>query len=258
MRVAEAMSTDYLTTRPEEGLRQAAGRMVDRWVGSAIVEADPGSAPGILTERDVVEAVGAGTDIARAGVVDHYTAEAKAAAPDWSLERAAAAMSEGEFRHLVVAEGERTVGVISMRDIVRSWMSERWRHPSIQIREAMTRGFLLLSRTDTLTDAARGMLERGLGAAVVEPPKRNAPPGIVTDRELLRVVGTGGDPGGEQLADHLSMRMTFSAPDWSLKQATEAMSRGGFQHVVVVDGGGTVGVISMRDIVRRLLDQRSA
>ncbi|MEJ7716941.1 MAG: CBS domain-containing protein [Thermoleophilaceae bacterium] len=48
--------------------------------------------------------------------------------------------------------------------------------------------------------------------------------------------------------------MTFSAPDWSLKQAAEAMSKGGFQHVVVVDRMGTVGVISLRDIVRSLLD----
>ena len=44
--------------------------------------------------------------------------------------------------------------------------------------------------------------------------------------------------------------MTFAAPDWSLERAAEAMVRGGFRHLVVVDGGELVGVLSMRDIVR--------
>jgi CBS domain-containing protein len=44
--------------------------------------------------------------------------------------------------------------------------------------------------------------------------------------------------------------LTFAAPDWSLERAAEAMVRGGFRHLVVVDGGETVGVLSMRDIVR--------
>jgi CBS domain-containing protein len=47
--------------------------------------------------------------------------------------------------------------------------------------------------------------------------------------------------------------MTFSAPDWSLRQAAEAMTKGGFQHIVVVDQGGTAGVISISDVVGGLL-----
>ena len=52
------------------------------------------------------------------------------------------------------------------------------------------------------------------------------------------------------MTDHLSGHLTFAAPDWSLERAAEAMVRGGFRHLVVVDGGETVGVLSMRDIVR--------
>ena len=52
------------------------------------------------------------------------------------------------------------------------------------------------------------------------------------------------------VSDHLSPELTFAAPDWSLERAAEAMVRGGFRHLVVVDGGEMVGVLSMRDIVR--------
>ena len=45
------------------------------------------------------------------------------AAPDWSLERAAAEMARRHIRHLVVVEGGELVGVLSMRDIVRVWTS---------------------------------------------------------------------------------------------------------------------------------------
>jgi len=253
LRVAEAMTRDFLTARAEEDLGEAARRMVERWVGSAIVEADsPGSAPGILTERDVVEVVGAGNDPRRTRVADHFTPEATSAAPDWPLERAAEAMHRGGVRHLVVTHGD-PVGVVSIVDIMRSWTSERRRHLTVQIREAMRRDFLEVEGTETVGEAARQMVERGLGAAVVAAAKPKSPPGLVTDREILVVAAAGRDPGTEQVADHLSKRMTFSAPDWSLKQAADAMTKGGFHHIAVVDRNGTAGVISISDVVGRLL-----
>jgi CBS domain-containing protein len=47
-----------------------------------------------------------------------------AAAPDWSLEQAAAEMSRRGIRHLAVYDGAELVGVLSMRDIIRVWTSE--------------------------------------------------------------------------------------------------------------------------------------
>ena len=75
-------------------------------------------------------------------------------------------------------------------------------------------------------------------------------PGILTERDLLQSLGRGEDPDQELVADHLSAKLTFAAPDWSLEAAAEAMVRGGFRHLVVVDGGEMVGILSMRDIVR--------
>jgi CBS domain-containing protein len=101
----------------------------------------------------------------------------------------------------------------------------------------------------TLHDAASSMAERKVGAAVVIDPEQPGP-GIITERDVLISVGGGQDPNSELVRDHLSSDLTFAAPDWSLEHAAEAMVRGGFRHLVVVDGGEMVGVLSMRDIVR--------
>jgi CBS domain-containing protein len=93
------------------------------------------------------------------------------------------------------------------------------------------------------------MAKRGVGAAVVIDPEQPGP-GIFTERDLLIALGAGQDPDEERVCDHLSENLTFAAPDWSLERAAEEMVRGGFRHLVVVDGGEIAGVLSMRDIVR--------
>jgi len=101
----------------------------------------------------------------------------------------------------------------------------------------------------TLHDAAKAMAERGVGAAVVVDPEQPGP-GIVTERDVLNAVGAGHDPGSVKVAQYLSSNVTFAEPAWSLERAAEAMVKGSFRHLVVVDGADVVGVLSMRDIVR--------
>jgi CBS domain-containing protein len=119
----------------------------------------------------------------------------------------------------------------------------------MQVRTGMSSMVVTVSPGVTLHDAARSMADRGVGAAVVIDPEQPGP-GIITERDVLQSVGSGQDPNSELVRDHLSPEITFAAPDWSLERAAEAMVRGGFRHLVVVDGGQMVGVLSMRDIVR--------
>ena len=119
----------------------------------------------------------------------------------------------------------------------------------MEVREGMSSVVLTIGPAHTLRDAARAMAERKVGAAVVLDPEQPGP-GIITERDILDSVGAGQSPDGERVADHLSSNLTFAEPGWSLERAAEAMVRGGFRHLVVVDGGDTVGVLSMRDIVR--------
>jgi CBS domain-containing protein len=117
------------------------------------------------------------------------------------------------------------------------------------VREGMTEVVLTVGPGHTLREAAAAMCSRNVGAAVVIDPDSPGP-GIVTERDILLSLAEGQDPDSERVGEHLSENLTFAAPDWSLEHAAEAMVRGGFRHLVVVDGGETVGVLSMRDIVR--------
>jgi CBS domain-containing protein len=124
MRVRDGMTTVVLTVGPGHTLREAAHLMADRSVGAAVVMDPESPGPGILTERDVLDAVGGGQDPDQEHVGDHLTSQIVFAAPEWSMEEAAVAMIKGGFRHLVVTEGGEVAGLLSMRDIVRCWTED--------------------------------------------------------------------------------------------------------------------------------------
>ena len=124
MQVREGMSTVVLTVGPGHTLRQAARLMSERKVGAAVVVDPESEGPGIITERDVLEAIGDGQDVDAELVQDHLTPRLVFASPDWSLEQAAMEMIARGFRHLVVVDGSEIAGVLSMRDIVRCWTAD--------------------------------------------------------------------------------------------------------------------------------------
>jgi CBS domain-containing protein len=119
----------------------------------------------------------------------------------------------------------------------------------MEVQQGMSSIVLAVGPGHTLRDAARLMSERGVGAAVVIDPEAHGP-GIVTERDILMSVGAGEDPDRELVAEHLTRDVVFAAPRWSLEEAAAAMVSGGFRHLIVVDAGETVGVLSVRDIVR--------
>jgi CBS domain-containing protein len=124
MRVHEGMNEIVLSVGPGHTLRAAAKLMADRKVGAAVVIDPDSSGPGILTERDVLAAVGDGVDPDSELVANHLTRDVVFAGPDWSLEEAAAAMVRGGFRHLLVVDAGEVAGIISVRDIVRCWTDD--------------------------------------------------------------------------------------------------------------------------------------
>ena len=104
MQVSDGMSQVSVTVGPSHTLREAARLMVERGTGAALVVDDETQAPGIVTERDLLTSVGAGEDPDVERVAGHMSEGVITAAPDWSLERAAAEMSRRGVRHLVVFE----------------------------------------------------------------------------------------------------------------------------------------------------------
>lgn len=124
MEVREGMSPTVLTVGPGHTLRAVARLMSEREVGAAVVIDPDGAGPGIVTERDILLSLGSGQDTDSELVAEHLTRDVVFAAPDWSLEAAAAAMVRGSFRHLIVLDHGEIVGILSVRDIVRCWTQD--------------------------------------------------------------------------------------------------------------------------------------
>ncbi|MFL6182885.1 MAG: cyclic nucleotide-binding/CBS domain-containing protein [Actinomycetes bacterium] len=117
------------------------------------------------------------------------------------------------------------------------------------VSDAMTTDIITIGPSHSLREASRVMAERSIGSVVVHDPDA-AGPGIVTERDVVRAVAAGIDLDAATAANHLTKDSAYGSPGWSLDDASEAMRRGGFRHLVVVDGSSIVGIISMRDIVR--------
>ena len=95
MLVRDVMTSAVLTVGPSHTIRQVAQAMRSRHVGAAVVHDPDADGPGILTERDVLESVAGGQDPDLELASAHLTPEAVVGLPDWDLDRAAAALSDG-------------------------------------------------------------------------------------------------------------------------------------------------------------------
>jgi CBS domain-containing protein len=126
----------------------------------------------------------------------------------------------------------------------------------MQVRDGMSKVVLSIGPAHTLREAASFMTKRKVGSAVVLDSDRSGI-GILTERDILDAIGAGQNPDTELAAAHLTHDLVFATPTWTLEQAAEAMTRGGFRHLIVVDQNDVVGVISVRDIVRCWVEQAS-
>lgn len=124
MRVSVGMSDVVLRIGPGLTLRRAAEEMTKKGIGAAIVEDEEWAVPRILTERDILRALGTGLDPDTEQVGDHMSESVITASPEWSMERAAMEMSRRGIRHLAVYREGELVGVLSMRDIMRVWTAD--------------------------------------------------------------------------------------------------------------------------------------
>ena len=116
--LAEIMSREVLAVAPEDTLGEAAQIMNDGGVGSAVV-LEHGRLIGILTERDLLRAVAGRVHSSEARVRQWMTGDPITIAETASAADAARTMLEHGFRHLPVTDGERTVGIVSLRDVMR-------------------------------------------------------------------------------------------------------------------------------------------
>jgi CBS domain-containing protein len=121
--VERHMSRDLLTASADERLVDAAKRMAERSVG-AVVVFEGNDLAGILTERDVLNAVAAGLT-QEMTVGERMTRHPETVESSESTDQAAALMIHGGFRHLPVVDAGEVKGILSIRDLMRVALEDR-------------------------------------------------------------------------------------------------------------------------------------
>jgi CBS domain-containing protein len=122
------------------------------------------------------------------------------------------------------------------------------------VADHMTRSLLSIAADATLGEAAAKMAERGVGAVVVL--EGDAVAAILTERDVMKAVAAGQD-GSASVTDWMTRRPDTIEPGDTTDHAASLMIHGGFRHLPVVEEGKVVGIVSIRDLMRVALDDRS-
>ena len=118
-------------------------------------------------------------------------------------------------------------------------------------RNHMSRNLLTVEPGVRLTEVAQRMVDRDVGAVLVCDGGRLV--GILTERDVLRAVAGGLDESSV-VADWMTRDPDTLDPDETTRQAATLMIHGGFRHLPITDGSDVVGMLSIRDLMRIVLD----
>jgi CBS domain-containing protein len=115
----------------------------------------------------------------------------------------------------------------------------------------MSRDLLTVEPGLSLTEVAKRMVAKDVGAVLVTVDERLV--GILTERDVLRAVARGIDDS-TTVADWMTRDPDTLDPDESTEHAAVLMIHGGFRHLPVTEGDDVVGMLSIRDLMRVVLE----
>ncbi len=118
--ILAAKGNDVTTTQPHRTLQEVATILAERGIGAVVITGGDGEVLGILSERDIVRAIGRhGVDILQDAVSKHMTTKVVTASLDDAIDRVMEQMTAGRFRHLPVVHNGRLSGLVSIGDVVK-------------------------------------------------------------------------------------------------------------------------------------------
>ncbi len=116
----------------------------------------------------------------------------------------------------------------------------------MHVAEIMKTQVVTATAQQTIADVARLLHDNGISSVVVK--EGDAPAGIVTERDIVNTVAEGLDPTAVRVGDRMTKNLDIVEPRTDIAEAAEHMARLKIRHLPVVDRGGLVGIISIRDL----------
>jgi CBS domain-containing protein len=118
--ILAAKGREVATTQPHRTLQEVAALLAEKHIGAIIVTGEGGQVLGILSERDIVRAVGTnGAAALSDSVSKHMTSKVTTTTEDAAIEHVMETMTSGRFRHVPVIANDRLIGVVSIGDVVK-------------------------------------------------------------------------------------------------------------------------------------------
>ena len=236
----------------------AAERMGAKQIGCLLVESnDPERGIfGILTETDLVRKVLAqGLDPTVTMVDRVMVSPILTIAGDCSMLDASQLMESNHVRHLCVVEAGEIVGIISVRDLVRSFVDAE-SGPVCDLDKVYRPLSILMATTlatiqsdASLLAAAQLMREKRMGSLLTIEAGEIV--GIVTERDLVRKgLASNRAAGSTHVSAVMSSPLLSIDVNRTIRDASKAMAEQGVRHLAVTENGKIVGVLSVRDLVK--------
>jgi diguanylate cyclase (GGDEF)-like protein/PAS domain S-box-containing protein len=244
--VGDFMQAEVLTCAPDVPLAEAAARMRAIACGSILILAADGEPVGIWTERDAAH-----LDLADPTRLDQPIGSAMSTPVRTIDEQTEAGeailvMQEHRLRHLVVVDAAGQMrGIVSRTDLTLRYGIG----PFLRLRavgEVLGGGFLSIPGDLPLAEAARRMAERGCDAAIVDCP--DCPPGILTERDVLRMIATRDTLAASCTAASHPLQTVGS--NRSLLEARQMLIDSHIRHLgVTAANGKLIGLLSLHEIL---------
>lgn len=249
----------YLEVVPRNStIAAAAERMSVRRIGCLLVESDdPTRGPiGIVTEADLVRKVLAEGLNPMATKVDHVmVSPILTIAGERTMLDASQLMETHHVRHLCVEEAGEIVGIMSVRDLVRSFVDAE-SGPVCDLDKVYRPLSVLMATTIAtiqsdacLRASAELMRDRRMGSLLTIEAGEIV--GIVTERDLVwKGLAGNRDPDSTHVSAVMSSPLVSIDINRTIRDASQAMAERSVRHLAVTDGGKIVGVLSVRDLVK--------
>lgn len=267
MTVDSRETIGYCMQRDLEGVSEdtcvlnAASLMAARRIGSLVVHPagqdsqDP-KIIGLVSETDFVRLVMAKGLTAGGTTVGQIMASPLLSIPsDRMMLDASHFMEKHGIRHLCVSEGEKIVGLISVRDLVKHFVYAE-RGPIRDLDDVyrplsvlMRRDIETIDREATLIMVAKRMAEKRIGALLVT--QAGEATGIVTERDLIqKCMATNQNPEQVRVGSVMTGTLIDIDINRTVHDASDLMAEKNIRHLPVTENRAIVGIVSVRDLVR--------
>jgi PAS domain S-box-containing protein len=246
----DVMTAPVISVDPERSVSHALGIMEQQKLSALIVAKDR-KPVGIFTERALIQ-IRAGGEIDYSSPIHRVMSSPPLTASiDMDYREAYQLLLQNHFRHLVVTDAAGyLVGIVTGTDFL-SHLGLEYFMEFKSVGQVMSREVVTLKPSSSAFTAMKLMNDRRISSLVMED--NGHPQGIITERDLLRLIRSKIDLKGMELAKVMSKPVQTVFSDVSSHEAAKILMRNKLRRLVVTNSSGhCVGIITETDMVKGL------